>query len=124
MLLRIAQPIRQTPARRFDAEALEALIEDGSRRGLSSREIADSILALFEDPAWVKAMAHPARARILRLMRDHGELSPVSAHGNVDDVSLGALAYHFKHLRDLGLIELSRTVPRRGAVEHFYRLVA
>lgn len=36
---------------------------------------------------------------------------------------LDTLAYHFKHLRELGLIELSRTIPRRGAVEHLYRLV-
>jgi hypothetical protein len=55
-------------------------------------------------------------------MRADGELSPVAAFGQVDGASLGTLAYHFRHLRDLGLIELSRTVPRRGAVEHRYRL--
>jgi hypothetical protein len=36
-------------------------------------------------------------------------------------VPLGTLSYHTRLLRDLGWIELVRTVPRRGAVEHFYR---
>jgi DNA-binding transcriptional ArsR family regulator len=107
---------------RFDADALQAVIEDGRRRDLSSTQIATSILQLLEDPVWGKAMGHPVRARILRLMREDGELSPVAAFGKIDGASLGTLAYHFRHLRELGLIELSQTVQRRGAVEHRYRL--
>jgi DNA-binding transcriptional ArsR family regulator len=37
-------------------------------------------------------------------------------------VSLGTLSYHFRYLRKLGLIELSKTIPRRGALQHVYRL--
>jgi len=109
---------------RFDGDALQAVIEDGRRRDLPSEQFAASILKLLEDPVWAKAMGHPVRAQILRLMRAGGELSPVAAFGKVDGASLGTLAYHFRHLRELGLIELSRTVPRRGAVEHRYRLTS
>jgi hypothetical protein len=38
-------------------------------------------------------------------------------------VPLGTLSYHTRLLRDAGWIELVREVPRRGAVEHFYRAV-
>jgi DNA-binding transcriptional ArsR family regulator len=106
----------------FDAATLEALIEDGRRRELPSKEIAAAILALSEDPVWAKAMAHPARGHILRLLREHGELCPAEAVGHVDGMSLGTLSYHFRHLRKLGLFELSQTIPRRGALQHRYRL--
>jgi DNA-binding transcriptional ArsR family regulator len=107
---------------RFDVATLEALIEDARRRELSSKEIAAAILALSEDPAWAKARAHPARGDILRLLREHGELSPAAAVAKLDGVSLGTLSYHFRYLRKLGLIELSKTIPRRGALQHVYRL--
>jgi len=35
--------------------------------------------------------------------------------------SLGRVSYHVRTLADAGAIELVRTVPRRGAVQHFYR---
>ena len=34
---------------------------------------------------------------------------------------LGNVSYHVRILRDLDCIELERTEPRRGALEHFYR---
>lgn len=34
---------------------------------------------------------------------------------------LSQVSYHVSVLRECGLIELDHTVPRRGAVEHFYR---
>ena len=34
---------------------------------------------------------------------------------------LGNVSYHVRTLADLGLIELVRKVPRRGAIEHYYR---
>ena len=36
---------------------------------------------------------------------------------------LGRVSYHIRLLSDLGAIELVRTEPRRGALEHFYRAV-
>lgn len=107
---------------RFDAATLETLIENGRRRDVSSKHIADEILTLLEDPAWVKAMGHPARAQIIRLLGEHGQLSPATALGTFDGMSLQSLAYHFQALLKLGVIELSDTIRRRGAVEHVYRL--
>jgi DNA-binding transcriptional ArsR family regulator len=106
---------------RFDVATLEALIEDGRRRELPSEEIAAEILVLSQDPVWAKAMAHPTRGRILRLLREHGELSPARAASMLAE-SLGTVSYHFRSLANLGLIELCETIPRRGAVEHVYRL--
>jgi DNA-binding transcriptional ArsR family regulator len=40
------------------------------------------------------------------------------------DVPLGVAAYHTRMLLGRGLIELARTEPRRGALQHFYRLAA
>jgi hypothetical protein len=37
------------------------------------------------------------------------------------DESLGTVSYHIRFLAELGCIELVRTEPRRGAVEHYYR---
>ena len=39
------------------------------------------------------------------------------------DLPLGRVSYHIRLLADLGAIELVRTEPRRGALEHFYRAV-
>lgn len=38
------------------------------------------------------------------------------------DVPLGVASYHVRMLRDRGLIDEARTEPRRGALQHFYRL--
>jgi DNA-binding transcriptional ArsR family regulator len=58
----------------------------------------------------------PVRARIVRLLREHGELSPTGAATELDGVPLGTVACHFRHLREHGLIELCDTIPRRGTV--------
>jgi hypothetical protein len=39
------------------------------------------------------------------------------------DAPLANVAYHTRVLADLGCIELARTEPRRGAIEHYYRAV-
>lgn len=36
---------------------------------------------------------------------------------------LGSASFHITELKKAGVIELVKTVPRRGAVEHFYRAV-
>jgi DNA-binding transcriptional ArsR family regulator len=70
----------------------------------------------------LKAMGHPLRTRILAYMNDRpwspSELSDELAEG------LSQISYHVKVLRDLELIDLVKTAPRRGAVEHFYRALA
>jgi DNA-binding transcriptional ArsR family regulator len=39
------------------------------------------------------------------------------------ELPLGRVSYHIRLLNDLGAIELVRTEPRRGALEHFYKAV-
>jgi DNA-binding transcriptional ArsR family regulator len=73
------------------------------------------------DPRLVKAISHPLRHRILVRLNEE-ELSPNDLAGEFGE-SLGRVSYHVRTLADAGAIELVRTVPRRGAVQHFYRAV-
>jgi DNA-binding transcriptional ArsR family regulator len=75
------------------------------------------------DAGLLKALAHPLRARILELIVEREEASPVELARELDQ-PLATVSHHTRVLRDLRCIELVRTVPRRGAVEHFYRAVA
>jgi DNA-binding transcriptional ArsR family regulator len=74
------------------------------------------------DANLLKAMAHPLRARLLELVTDRGEASPVELSRQLDE-PLPTVSHHMRVLRELGCVELTRTVPRRGAVEHYYRPV-
>jgi DNA-binding transcriptional ArsR family regulator len=61
--------------------------------------------------------------RILTLITERGEASPVEMSRALDQ-KLATVSHHTRVLRDSGYITLSRTEPRRGAVEHYYRAVA
>jgi DNA-binding transcriptional ArsR family regulator len=76
---------------------------------------------LFE-PALHKALGHPLRLRILEWVVDHREASPLEVSRQLRQ-PLATVSRHMRVLRDLGFVELARTEPRRGAVEHFYRAV-
>ncbi len=67
----------------------------------------------------IKALAHPLRVEILDLMND-GEWSPRELEMELED-NLGKVSYHVTVLRDFDLVGMTKTEPRRGAVEHFYR---
>jgi DNA-binding transcriptional ArsR family regulator len=69
-----------------------------------------------------KLLSHPLRPQILDILTLRGEASPNEIAAEIG-VPLGTLSYHTRLLRDAGWIELVREVPRRGAVEHFYRAV-
>lgn len=71
------------------------------------------------DPRYLKALAHPVRIRILALLGEE-VLSPVMLASKLD-AKIGVVAYHVRTLENLGLIELVKTRPRRGATEHFYQ---
>jgi DNA-binding transcriptional ArsR family regulator len=75
----------------------------------------------IEDPRLVKALAHPLRVQILALL-DRRTASPKEIALEVG-AGLGNVSYHVRKLERLGLLELVRTAPRRGAVEHYYRAV-
>jgi DNA-binding transcriptional ArsR family regulator len=68
----------------------------------------------------LKALGHPLRLRIATAITEQGEASPVGLAREFN-VPLATISHHTRVLRDLGWIELVRTEPRRGAVEHFYR---
>lgn len=61
---------------------------------------------------------HPIRIRALALFE--AEHSPNMLCDALGDVPLGVISYHVRMLRQYGLVELERTEPKRGALEHFY----
>jgi DNA-binding transcriptional ArsR family regulator len=71
------------------------------------------------DHRLIRALGHPIRVRALTILNERvaspNELArQLGAH-------LGSVSYHVRILLELGAIELVKTEPRRGAVEHFYR---
>jgi hypothetical protein len=106
----------------MNRDDLTTLIGNGRQQQLSDAEIADSILALAEnDATWAKALSHPLRGGILRLLRRDASLSPVAAARELGQ-PVGTIAYHFRQLHKLGFIEICDEIQRRGATEHVYRL--
>jgi DNA-binding transcriptional ArsR family regulator len=67
----------------------------------------------------VKALSHPLRLRILTRLNE-GVASPNEMSKEFEE-SLPLVSYHVRILRELDCIELVRTTPRRGAIEHHYR---
>lgn len=75
----------------------------------------------IDDPRIVKGLAHPLRIHILRVLQER-TASPSEIAGD-SDASLGTISYHVRYLERVGLIELTSTKARRGAVEHYYRAI-
>ena len=69
-----------------------------------------------------KALGHPLRVEILELLHVRHEGSPTEFKDLLAK-PLGNVAYHFKVLEEYGCVEIFRTTPKRGALEHFYRVV-
>ena len=66
-----------------------------------------------------KALAHPLRVRILSTL--HNGISSPNQLAQELGEPLGNVSYHVKTLLEYDCVELVKTEPRRGAVEHFYR---
>jgi DNA-binding transcriptional ArsR family regulator len=75
----------------------------------------------IDDPRLVKALAHPLRINILRVLQDR-VASPSEIAAEIS-APLGNVSYHVRFLQRVGLLELVSTRPRRGAVEHYYRAI-
>jgi DNA-binding transcriptional ArsR family regulator len=73
------------------------------------------------DRRLAKALSHPLRAHVLSILNER-VASPNQIATELDE-PLGNVSYHVKTLAQMGCIELVRTEPRRGAIEHFYRAV-
>lgn len=76
----------------------------------------------IDDPRLVKGLAHPLRIQILRALENR-VASPSEVAEEIG-APLGNVSYHVRFLARVGLIELTGTKPRRGAVEHYYRAVS
>lgn len=71
------------------------------------------------DGALTKALSHPLRWQILALLNE-GTKTPAGIARQLG-VRTENVSYHVRVLSDLGLIELVKTTPVRGALEHHYR---
>lgn len=72
------------------------------------------------DRQMVRALAHPLRVEILRLLEE-GPSGPKRLADRMGE-RLGNVSYHMKVLITCDCIELVETIPQRGAVEHIYKL--
>lgn len=70
----------------------------------------------------LRALSHPVRRRILRSLVDRqASASMLSREFEMD---LGVVSYHLNQVlaKECGVVEMVEAVPRRGAIEKFYRL--
>ncbi|MGE5336081.1 MAG: helix-turn-helix domain-containing protein [Nitrososphaerota archaeon] len=67
----------------------------------------------------IKAMSHPLRAAVLRILGDR-TASPAEMARELGE-ELSNVSYHTKQLVEFECAELVSTRPVRGALEHFYR---
>jgi hypothetical protein len=68
---------------------------------------------------------HLVRDQVLDAMATYGRpISPVQLQRVLPDQSLGSVAYHMRVLASAGVIELADEQRVRGAVEHYYAIVA
>jgi DNA-binding transcriptional ArsR family regulator len=74
------------------------------------------------DQRLAKALSSSLRAKALNLIAE-GVSSPKSIAEKLG-ADIRTVAYHVRVLKRLGCIELVETKPRRGAVEHIYRIAA
>jgi DNA-binding transcriptional ArsR family regulator len=74
------------------------------------------------DQKLVKALAHPLRVEILTILNER-MASPNELSKELEE-GLSQVSYHVKVLKDFKCIEMVKTEPRRGAVEHYYRATA
>lgn len=69
----------------------------------------------------LNALRHPLRVMIFYALIE-GPKSPVEiAREKGESVQL--ISYHVRILRDAGVLVLTSTTPRRGAIEHHYAIV-
>ncbi len=80
------------------------------QREAASRKVAITI---------AKALSHSLRVRILTILNDR-MASPNELRKELDE-GLSQVSYHVKVLKDFDMIEMVKTEPRRGAVEHYYQ---
>jgi DNA-binding transcriptional ArsR family regulator len=71
------------------------------------------------DQRLARALGHPLRVQALTILNER-VASPNELAKELEE-GLSQVSYHVKVLKDCECIELVKTEPRRGAVEHYYR---
>lgn len=92
-------------------------------------EILDDEQAMSGLAKGLLGFGHPIRVRCIALLADEHSPSELyelqqrySEKGRfLGGPTLGTVSYHMRMLRDYGLVYETKTEPRRGALEHFYR---
>jgi DNA-binding transcriptional ArsR family regulator len=69
---------------------------------------------------WIKALQAPQRRRILRTLHDAGEARSPNELAEAFEISVSHVSYHVNVLKECGVLALTDTQQKRGAVEHFY----
>jgi DNA-binding transcriptional ArsR family regulator len=89
------------------------------RRGRTTTKQRRETGSRSVDQRVIKSLAHELRVEILAILNDRmaspNELSKELGEG------LSQVSYHVKVLKDYDMIEMVKTEPRRGAIEHYYR---
>jgi len=98
---------RPTEADEAKAKKGEGTSKKTSRSGKSNR---------------LEAMAHPLRARMLRVLFERGDMSPVQL-SRVLNADLSKVSHHMHRLEELDCVEEVCSRQRRSTVEHFYRAI-
>jgi DNA-binding transcriptional ArsR family regulator len=106
---------KKTSASKKASRAQGRARANGKRPKRSSGELVDC--------RQMHALSIPERVRALAVIAEQGVASPKEISTTLKE-GLSGVSYHVKVLREAGLIELDHEVPRRGAVEHFYKVVA
>jgi DNA-binding transcriptional ArsR family regulator len=79
----------------------------------------------YEIMAWrLGAVGHPDKLRIVELMRNGVKVLSPKEIALALDISLGVASYHIRFMVERDLLDLERVEPKRGALQHFYRLSA
>jgi DNA-binding transcriptional ArsR family regulator len=98
---------------------LTEVSETSSRVGAIMPESSSAPTGTTSEARIAKALAHPLRARILERL---GERVATPAELATElEAPLGVVSYHVRMLRNYDCIELVRTEPVRGALQHYYR---
>jgi DNA-binding transcriptional ArsR family regulator len=71
------------------------------------------------DVRLAKSIGHPIRIEVMRVLNERTASPSQLAKALGQGVS--HVSYHVQELSKYGCVEMVRTEPRRGAVEHFYR---
>lgn len=113
---------RKKGAANLDLDAMRSAVGELLEKGTILVPSPDGI-------AWADigiAAMNPLRRRILEYLGEHGMASPNEMSKALKE-GLSQISYHVKELykptntRNPSLIEMVKTEPRRGAVEHYYR---